>query len=77
MGIIEDKVLSLQSENNREGKGTFYKEKIKLVKTSTTRFKTIMIRNLYYNKEIGNRGWLALTNKTPSDMFNYYKYDER
>lgn len=77
MGIIEDKVLSLQSENNREGKLFFYKEKIKLVRTTTTRFKTIMIRNLYYNKEIGGRGWLSLTNKTPSDMFNYYKYDER
>ena len=36
-----------------------------------------MIRNLYYNKEISNRGWLTLTNKTPSDMFNYYKYDKR
>lgn len=77
MGIIEDKILSLQSENNREGKLFFYKEKIKLVRTTTTRFKTISIRNLYYNKKISSRGWLALTNKTPSDMFNYYKYDER
>ena len=73
----EIKVITLQSEKNREGKSTFYKEKIKLVQTTTTRFKTLRIRNFYYNKEISSRGWLALTNKTPSDMFNYYKYDER
>lgn len=77
MGIIEDKVLSLQSENNREGKGRFYKEKNHQTSSTTTRFRTIKIRNLYYNKEISNRGWLALMNKIPSYLFDYYSYDKR
>lgn len=77
MGIIEDKVLSLQSERIREGKGTFYKEKSHQTSSTTTRFRTIKIKNLYYNKEIPNRGWLALMNKIPSYLFDYCSYDKR
>lgn len=71
----EIKVITLQSEKNREGKYFFYKEKRFQTSGTTTRFKTKEIKKQYYDKIPYNRGWLSLLSKIPSNMFDYYKYD--
>lgn len=71
----EIKVITLQSEKNREGKFFFYKEKGRQTSSTTTRFKIREIKNKYYNLESHDRGWLSFMNKVPSYMFDYYKYD--
>jgi hypothetical protein len=73
----EIKVITLQSEKNREGKLFFYKERGRQTHSTTTRFRIREIKNKYYNLESHDRGWLSFMNKIPSYLFDYYSYDKR